>query len=215
MVIAVHNLVLLKLPFRATYLNTDLDCDYSLATDEGDNLSISQIITNILEFIGHVSRKPSGMRLLVDDVNDQPTELFRQVIDLAFFYAQITVEDEARWSSDVNAFVADEDEEIPASTLRTATLDLVNAFVNRFSAATIQSIKRLLEEIISGVKRLQAEGAIDWWKGCEACLAHLTNVAEELCNHEGKAKEAQQTSSFDVASAFQEVALPFLHRPGM
>lgn len=209
---SVRVLTVLTTAFRARYLNDNLDCEFALETEDGASMTLPAIASNIFLFIASGARRASAKAAFVDESGQQPSELFTQLIYLAFFYSRITTEDEETWSTDVNAFVADEDEEIPAATVRTASLDLVNAFAVSHKQITLSTLPTAIGRSLQEVETIRSEGQEDWWKPVESCLVQLASLAEEL--EETYFASASQTPDFSLEVVFQRLVVSYLDRAG-
>jgi hypothetical protein len=210
---AARHITILAAPFRSSSLNDDLEDTFSIEDEDGTTLTLPMVLSNILLFILDASRKGPGKAALVNKTTNEPTEILTQIIYLAIYLGQITTEDEERWTSDMGAFVEDEDEDMPASSLRTASLDLVFSLLTSFPHATIRALTAAVSRIIQESDKLQSEGQQDWWKGYESCLDHLSHAAEELSEHVAEAQSKGQPSQFDLEKAFETLVAPFLSRP--
>ena len=215
---AVRHLDLLAVGSRSTYLNDDLGGDPSVNVDDGDpdadGHSITRVVSHLFHYIASASRKSAGKGVLLDKLSTRPTQLFERIVYRAFYYSQITIDDEERWTGEANAFVSDEDEEIPAATTRTAALDLVSILYNTFGLPMIHALPSAMEQMVAEASRLQVEGASDWWKGYEACLVHIAGIAEELGDEIENSKIQDREPSFDLGMVFQILVLPFFSRSG-
>ena len=211
---AARHITILATPFRSSSLNDDLEDGFSLEVEDDASLTLPVVLSNIILFIADASRRGTGKTALVNKATEGPTDLLLQTVYLAVYYGQIPQEDEERWTSDINAFVEDEDEEMPASTLRTASLDLVHSFMNTFPTATIHALRSAVDRITSEADNLRNENQQDWWKGYESALEHLSSAAEELNEHVEEYKEKQQQPLFDLEKSFERLVAPFLSRPG-
>lgn len=205
--VAIEQLTLLAPAFRTGYLNDAPEAIVDIDADSREAVTIPRFAASVLEFVASCSRRTSGKPALVDQAG-APSDLLLQSTYLAIFYAQIPTEDEDRWTSDVNAFVADEDEEIPAATLRTAALDLVGGFFTSFRRASTGALQVACQRAANEAASLQSQGQDDWWKSYEACLAHLSSAAEEIAGGDAG------TSSFDLSWAFDQLVGPFMEREG-
>lgn len=211
---AARHLTTLAPPFRASALNDVLENDFSLDTEDNTSLSLTMVLSTIMLFIADASRRGPGKAALVSKGTDEPTEILQQLVYLAIYYGQIPTVDEERWTSDVNTFVEDEDDEMPASTLRTATLDLVNSFLNSFTKPTIRALVIGVDRKAQESDKLRSDNQADWWKGYESALEHLSSVAEELSDHVQAAREKNEQPLFDIEKTFECFVGPFLSRPG-
>jgi hypothetical protein len=62
--------------------------------DEPDiDVSLTRLLSIILEFLSNLSRKKAAKGLLVDSTTSQPTESLKKIIQAALFYSQMTTED--------------------------------------------------------------------------------------------------------------------------
>lgn len=211
---AARHITILAAPFRSTALNDDLEDNFSLDVEDDTSLTLPIVLSNIILFIADASRRGTGKSSLVDKGKEQPTDLLQQIVYLAVYYAQITQEDEERWTNDLNAFVEDEDEDMPASTLRTASLDLVQSFFNSLSKATIRALVNAVDRIIQESDELRAGSQQDWWKGYESALEHFSSAGEELIEHVQECRDHQQQPLFDLERSFDRLVAPFLSSPG-
>lgn len=200
--------------FRDNCLNDDLDGDFPTESEDGESLTIPQYTSNVFEFIASAARKTSGRSVLVQGGSTQASDVFAQITYLALYYAQITSEDEERWHSDMEAYVADEDEDIPAATVRTAALDLMAGFCNSSqAAAALETVMPAMSRLMEEADRLQSEGQSDWWKGYESCLTLLCSISDELGEHFEQSATAG-SSSLNIETLFNRLVVPFLPRSG-
>lgn len=211
---AVRLLTSLTVPFRATHLNDELDSDFSLDAEDSSPLSLPVIASNIFLFITSASKRASARAAFIQPEGKQPTDLFRQLIYLAFFFARVTSEDAETWSTDVNAFVADEDDELPAATVRTASLDLVSAFAMSHKQATLSVLPQAVQKSVQEAERMQAEARADWWKAVESSLVHLASLADDLEDTDFTAATGGLDDHFNLQAVFQKLVVPYLERLG-
>lgn len=202
-------------PFRSSALNDDLEENFDLQSEDDTSLTLPLVLSTILLFIAAASRRAPGKAALVDKNTDAPTEILQQIVYLAIYYGQIPFEDQERWTNDVNAFVEDEDDEMPASTLRTATLDLITSFFNSFSKPTSLALKLAANRVAQESDKLRSDNQSDWWKGYESALEHLSSAAGELTDQVETARGQGEQPIFDIENAFERFVGPFLSRPGM
>lgn len=207
-------MTILAQPFRAACLNDNLEETFDLSSDDGVNLTLPVVLSNIMLYIANASRKTSGRSALVNKTSNEPSEILQQIVYLAVYLGQISTEDEERWTSDMNAFVSDEDDEMPSSTLRTSSLDLVNSFFNSFAEPTVRTLTSAVDRITQESSKLQSEEQEDWWKGYESALNHLASAAEELTEHTKDSSDKSRPQFFDLEKAFGSLVMPFLSRPG-
>jgi hypothetical protein len=152
-------------------------------SDEPDvDVSLTRLLSIILEFLSNLSRKRAAKGLLVDSETGQETESLKKIVQAALFYGQMTIEDvscplvdlslsvllmsngvkEETWASDPNAFVEDEDEENPAFNLRIATQDLVSNLVDAFGPPAIESLWTAFQTRVAESDQLRASHQADW-----------------------------------------------------
>lgn len=200
--------------FRSQCLEDDAEPTFSLDNEEGISLSISQYASSIFDFVGNASRKKSGAAALLNKAEGQVTDLTREAIYLAFYYAQIPSEDEERWQEDMNAFVADEDDEIPAATLRTACLDFVNGLANSFETPVLAALHTAESRMLAEAEKQRQHGAVGWWKEIECCLTQIAGLAEEVTEQTEQARASSSRPAYDIEQVFGSLVVPYLAASG-
>lgn len=148
---------------------------------------------------------PSMRHLLVDGGvggEGQPTEAFRELLRLMRTYAQVTQDDEATWATDMDAFVAEDDVENMAVTLRTTTMDLMDQLLDLYPLPTLRELREQVEAL-----SVSTSESSSWWKPVEAQLMLLGQ------SHEAVEDILMEHGGPDVVSmqrVFEKLVLPFL-----
>ena len=103
----------------------------------------------LLAFFGDAARAPFMRAFLVHGGvggAGTATPALHTLVRSAQFLAQITLDDAAAWADDADAFVAEDDEENMALTLRTAAMDLADALINEFPGPALAAFGAALAQ---------------------------------------------------------------------
>ncbi|EST06744.1 Importin-beta, N-terminal domain protein [Kalmanozyma brasiliensis GHG001] len=208
---SIANLVSLLPAFRQLYLSNSSDLD-APTTEEGDDdvsSDIPSLACSILDFINEASRGDRCRELFVSGGTGgqgSETDLLQQLIGLLLVYIDMTVEDEDNWANDANAFIADEDDETLAYSLRIAAADLLGMLIEDFPMPALRSIGQQFQHLVQQANNDKAKGDEDWWKVHEGVLTAIGNNAEaisEIVETQSAAKQALY-----LESIFSTIVLP-------
>lgn len=148
----------------------------------------------------------SAMRALLVDGgaggNGQATTACRALLEQMRWYAQVTAEDEAVWESDADAFVAEDDEENVAATLRTSAIDLTEQLLDLFPLPVLRVLREQLDALAAAPR---TSGT--WWKPIEAQLLLLGASHESV---EDVLTTREDASLLSLERVFEQLVLPFL-----
>lgn len=147
----------------------------------------------VLAFFGDTVRAPFMRAFLVHGGvggSGDATPALAALARMAQTYAQMTRDDEAAWSEDADAFVAEDDEENMAVTLRTAAMDLTDALLNEYPPPTLQALGAAL-------------AAPGEWRQTEALLLLLGAVHESIEEIDGAGALVQDTLALCAAGTSQ------------
>lgn len=203
--------------YRSACLNDEADTDFNISSDDGQDLSLSRFLGTIIEFLASTSRKALGRHILVStsaDGTNQSTAILQNMTRLAIFYGQLTSDDEDKWLTDVGAFVADEDEELPAATLRAACLDLMSgifvSFPDVMSTILLQSVAQEAQASYASAT------APDSWRSLESALTQLGSASEEVLAQLEQANTSATASNLasELGRIFDIAVTPNLVRTG-
>ena len=106
--------------FTTFYLTNSSEPPPTSPDDPDMQVSLSQLGCPLLNFISQVIRVRKAKELL-----EQPGAL-EQLLRVVLAWVEMTEEDEENWTSNINLFLADEDDNTDTYTLRVAGLDLIS-----------------------------------------------------------------------------------------
>ena len=163
---------------------------------------VSGMALSALSFVTEALRAPVDRSL--GELAADPRDAALRVLRAACVYAQITREDEEEWDADPDAFVAEDDEENVAVTLRTVSTDLCEHLLEGAPHAAVAAAARLADE----TPRDAGAGSA-WWKRGEALLLLLGACHETL---EGALDELEEDGGapLSVRGLFAALVLPLL-----
>lgn len=115
----------LALPvYHHAYLSSTADFDIPVTEDEDASSVPSDLpgfVVTVFEFLAGAVRLKAAKKLYI--ANKQPTELLQLSIESVMAYGQMTTDEEDDFATNPNAFVADEDDEAAAYSVRAAAND--------------------------------------------------------------------------------------------
>ncbi|KAN0060291.1 hypothetical protein ACQY0O_007620 [Thecaphora frezii] len=210
--LSLSNLASLLPVFSRIYLSASSDVT-TPASEEGDDdvaTDIPALACSILDFIAEASRGDRCRSVFVaggSGGQGEETEALSQLIALLLVYVDMTSEDEDNWANDANAFIADEDDETLAYSLRIATADLLGTLIEDYPAPALRCLGYEAEARVQQGNESKARGEEEWWKAPEGVLAAIGNNADGVT----EILDAQSGSgqpSLDIESLFTRVVLP-------
>ncbi|CBQ68248.1 related to KAP114-Member of the karyopherin-beta family, nuclear import [Sporisorium reilianum SRZ2] len=208
---SISNLVSLLPAFKQLYLSSTSDLD-TPTSEEGDDdvaCDIPSLACSILDFITEASRGDRCRDLFVQGGTGgqgHETQVLQQLVGLLLVYIDMTVDDEDNWANDANAFIADEDDETLAYSLRIAAADLLGMLIEDFPVPALRSLGQQVHQLVQQANTDKANGDADWWKVPEGVLAAIGNNAEaisEIVETQSAGKQA-----LDLESIFNTIVLP-------
>ncbi|PWN46726.1 ARM repeat-containing protein [Violaceomyces palustris] len=215
--LALANLTSLLPAFHQIYLSSSTS-DSSLPTptpaEEGDSdvaTDIPSLACSILDFIAEASRNDRCRDLFLQGGTGgegTETEAFSHLIKLMLVYVDMTLEDEENWANDANAFVADEDDDTMAYSLRIATADLLGTVIDQYPSPALRCLGIRLAERVRQGEEAKANGDQDWWKAHEGCLAAVGNNSEAISEILELENQARPEASLNIETIFTELVLP-------
>ncbi|SAM58032.1 related to KAP114-Member of the karyopherin-beta family, nuclear import [Ustilago bromivora] len=208
---SIANLVSLLPPLRQLYLSNSSELD-APSSEEGDDdvaCDIPTLACYIFDFINEASRGDRCRDLFISGGTGgrgQETDLLRQLISLLLVYIDMTVEDEENWATDANAFIADEDDETFAYSLRIAAADLLGMLIEDFPIPALRSIGQQFHQLVQQANNDKVNGDQDWWKVHEGVLTAVGSNADAISEITETQPEAKQ--ALDLERIFATVVLP-------
>ncbi|KAF8336339.1 ARM repeat-containing protein [Cantharellus anzutake] len=147
------------------------------ADDPDQMVALPVLASSIFEFLGLAARS----RVLQSYFLDRDEAHLERCVRLVPLWAQMTEDDRQTWSSDSNAFIAEQDDDAPLMTLRTATIDFLQVnLLDAFSTSTVRKLQETTAGIVEQSSQARQEGNADWWKPLEAALAVLGAESDAL-----------------------------------
>ncbi|GAC99603.1 hypothetical protein PHSY_007206 [Pseudozyma hubeiensis SY62] len=208
---SISNLVSLLPPFKQLYLSSASAID-TPTSDEGDedvSCDIPTLACSILDFINEASRGDRCRDLFLHGGTGgqgSETEVLQQLVGLLLVYIDMTVDDEDNWANDANAFIADEDDETLAYSLRIAAADLLGMLIEDFPVPALRAIGQQQQHLIAQARIERADGNEDWWKAHEGVLTAIGNNADAIS--EIVETQAEGKQALDLENVFSAVVLP-------
>ncbi|KAF7307222.1 ARM repeat-containing protein [Mycena indigotica] len=142
-------------------------------SSENEPIELPQLICPIFDFTGAITR---GGRCKEWFENGNLAPLISSV----FNFLQITQEDEETWATNPNAFVAQEDDETQAYSVRVAGFDLLSSLIDQTRTHTAAAFQSTIQVIINASQQAREAGSDNWWKPLEAGLAAIGSQAEAV-----------------------------------
>ncbi|GAA5921433.1 hypothetical protein JCM3775_003046 [Rhodotorula graminis] len=188
--------------------------DFTLPTsqtgEEDSDISsdLGTFVSTVVDFLAQAVRRKAVRSLFVE--GPRPTPALVDMLAKAIEFAKMTTDDEDSWATDPNAFVADEDDEMMSYNVRSASLDLVQSFVETLSGPSLVALQSAFQAVASSADQLRAQGDEDWWKGYESALAVVGAISEDLIEHVQEASEEGRAPDFALEGVFQGVVMTYL-----
>ncbi|KPV76594.1 uncharacterized protein RHOBADRAFT_52581 [Rhodotorula graminis WP1] len=188
--------------------------DFTLPTsqtgEEDSDISsdLGTFVSTVVDFLAQAVRRKAVRSLFIE--GPRPTPALVDMLAKAIEFAKMTTDDEDSWATDPNAFVADEDDEMMSYNVRSASLDLVQSFVETLSGPSLVALQSAFQAVASSADRLRAQGDEDWWKGYESALAVVGAISEDLIEHVQEASEEGRAPDFALEGVFQGVVMTYL-----
>lgn len=134
-----------------------------------------------------------------------------RLLRLLGVYSQMTVEDEDEWENDAEAFVAEDDEENLAVTLRTVTTDLFEHVLGSTAEIALPLLANLAQQTKNDADARSELGDPAWWKGVESYLLLLgashSSVQDSLLMD---GDDDDDSAPLKITDIFKMLVLPYL-----
>ncbi|KAF5352862.1 hypothetical protein D9756_006082 [Leucocoprinus leucothites] len=175
------------------------------STSEDETIDLAQLISPVIDFVSGVTRHGKTKEWLEANL--------QQIVAVIFNYAQITQDDEENWANNANAFVAQEDDETQAYSIRVAGFDLLSVLVERLPAQTTRGFSAAIHQIIQSSQQLRDSGNNDWWRPLEAAFAALGSQAEPVLDCVQDEQESGREKPIDIERLLTNVIPSILGLP--
>ncbi|PPQ86958.1 hypothetical protein CVT25_009780 [Psilocybe cyanescens] len=174
---------------------------------EDDPIELPQLLCPIIDFLAAVIRGGKGRDWVVD-------ENIAAIVSSVFAFVQMTDEDVETWTNNANDFVAQEEDETQAYSVRVAGFDLLGSLIERTPLQTTKSIQLSLEHVIRTSEQAHNTGDNDWWRPLEAALAAVGSQAESVLDCIEDEQESGHPRPIDVDYLLANVIPPVLGQSG-
>ncbi|KAH9486456.1 Importin-9 [Psilocybe cubensis] len=175
-------------------------------SSEDEPIELPQLLCPIIDFLAAVIRGGKGKDWIVD-------ENVAAVVSSVFAFVQMTDDDVETWTNNANDFVAQEEDETQAYSVRVAGFDLLGALIERTALQTTKSIQLSLEQVIRTSEQAHNSGDSDWWRPLEAALAAVGSQAESVLDCIEDEQESGNPKPIDIDYLLANVIPPVLSQP--
>ncbi|KIY50482.1 ARM repeat-containing protein [Fistulina hepatica ATCC 64428] len=205
---ALHHLHVVYPAFVKYYLSAT---EATPTTSEDNTIELPQLICPIFDFVSSIARGGKAREWFTDD---NSLALATAICN----FSQMSDDDEETWTSNANAFVAQEGDETQAYSVRIAGFDLLGTLVERSPARTAATCDAMIRQIIQSSNQAKENGVDDWWRPLEASLAAIGSQADTILECIEDEQDAGRVRPVDIESLLTNVIpnilrlseLPFL-----
>ncbi|KAF8167572.1 armadillo-type protein [Crassisporium funariophilum] len=161
------------------------------SSSEGEPIELPELLCPIIDFLSSVTRGSKGREWLGHD-NLVP------LISSIFNYVQMTDDDVDTWANNANAFVAQEEDETQAYSVRVAGFDLLGSLIDKSPVHTTASFQVTLEQVMHVSEQARSAGNPDWWRPLEAALAAIGSQAESVLDCIEDEQDSGRSKPIDI-----------------
>ncbi|KAI9315923.1 armadillo-type protein [Dichotomocladium elegans] len=176
---------------------------------DSNEIGFLQLLYVLFEFIEATCTKKAVRHLFVN--NGAPTPFFEQVLYVVIVYLQITQEQVETWLSNVNQYVADEDDYTFSFTARVAGWDLLAVLQETFPDPYAAALWAATQRHFTESNNARVAGDANWWKIQEACLCAMGRSADDMMQ---AIKDGSRNLRFDIKSLFDHVIIDSIRATG-
>ncbi|KZP10073.1 ARM repeat-containing protein, partial [Athelia psychrophila] len=169
-------------------------------SSEDEFIGLPHLICPIIDFMSSATRGGRAKEWF-DSGNLQA------LVHSLFRYVQMTEEDEETWAVNANAFVAQEEDETQAYSVRVAGFDLLGVLVERWSTPTCVTLQATIQQIIATSGEARNAGVSDWhvWRSLEAGLAAMGSQAEAILDCVEEEEDSERAKPIDIEYLLSDV----------
>ncbi|KAG8847467.1 hypothetical protein FRB96_001608 [Tulasnella sp. 330] len=176
MAIALSHLEQLLPTFHTFYLQSDATPTPGTTEDPSEVDLLTRLTSSILEFLATASRTNSGKAWLSSNDGQQALpSLIRHIVA----WAQMTNDEEEQWATDVNAFIADDNNE-ESWTIRDTGCDLMEVLIERIPGTAGPALPAITLQLAREAMHGRTSSMANWWKPLEAALAICGSAARHV-----------------------------------
>ncbi|KAG5378925.1 hypothetical protein IGI04_026767 [Brassica rapa subsp. trilocularis] len=173
---------------------------------DGEEKSLDTFVIQLFEFLSTIVSSRRLAKVLASNV--------RELVYQTVAFLQVTEQQVHTWSTDVNQFVADEDE--GSFSCRISGILLLEEVVNTFGREGINAVIDAAGKRFHESQNEKIAGSSSWWRIREAALYALASLADQLVDaedlgtdHTNLAKFIEQLIMEDTGTGYHEC--PFLY----
>ncbi|KAG8887813.1 hypothetical protein FRB98_008995 [Tulasnella sp. 332] len=205
MAIALSHLEQLLPTFHTFYLQSDATPTPGTTEDPSEVDLLTRLTSSILEFLATASRTNSGKAWLSSNDGQQALpSLIRHIVA----WAQMTNDEEEQWATDVNAFIADDNNE-ESWTIRDTGCDLMEVLIERIPGTAGPALPAITLQLAREAMHGRTSSMANWWKPLEAALAICGSAARHVPS-EGAEPAARDIGSLLTDEIPALLNVPFL-----
>ncbi|EKM84237.1 hypothetical protein AGABI1DRAFT_52094 [Agaricus bisporus var. burnettii JB137-S8] len=134
-------------------------------SEDDDTIDLAQLVCPILDFVSETVRHGKSKAWLESNL--------QQLVLAVFNY-------EETWAVDANAFVAQENDESQAYSMRMVGFDLLSVLVERLPGPATRAFSSVTNQVIQSSSQARESGNGQWWRPLEAALAAVGSQAEAV-----------------------------------
>ncbi|CAA7265862.1 unnamed protein product [Cyclocybe aegerita] len=198
--VSINHLRALYSTFTSYYLNGS---ESAPNTSEDEPIELPQLVCPIIDLLAAVIRSGKAHNWLSD------ANIF-SLVSSVFAYIQMSEEDAETWASNANAFVAQEEDETQAYSVRVAGFDLLSCLMERAPAQTTASFQSSITQVVVASEQTRNAGDPEWWRPLEAGLAAIGSQAESVLDCIEDEQESGRQKPIDIDSLLSNVIPPIL-----
>ncbi|KAJ7292991.1 armadillo-type protein [Mycena rebaudengoi] len=192
---SLNHLLSLYGTFSQCYLSS---ADSIPRSSENEPIELPQLICPIIDFMGTVTRGGKARGWFSE-------QNLSALISSVFAFLQMTNDDEETWATNANAFVAQEEDETQAYSVRVAGFDLLACLIDQTRAQTAVAFQSAIREIISSTQQARESGRRDWWRPLEAALAAIGSQAEAVQDCVEDEQDAGRPKPIDIEFLLSDI----------
>ncbi|KAF8899297.1 armadillo-type protein [Infundibulicybe gibba] len=167
-------------------------------SSEDESIELPQLICPITDFVAAVTRGGKAKDWF-------ETENLTNLILAVFNFVQMTNEDEDTWTTNANAFVAQEEDETLTYSIRVAGFDLLGCLVDRTPAQTVTQFQSTIQHVVQSSQQSRDSGNNDWWRPLEAALAAIGSQAEAIMDCIEDEQDSGRAKPIDIEHLLSDV----------
>ncbi|EPQ60043.1 ARM repeat-containing protein [Gloeophyllum trabeum ATCC 11539] len=192
---SLYHLQALLPTFTQYYLSPD---NSAPRTSEDEPIDLAQLVCPLLDFVNNVTR---GGKAKSWYEQGHLAELVR----LMFDWMQMTSDDEESWSSNANAFVAQEEDETQVYGVRVAGFEVLATLLDRMPIQTTATFQSVVQQVVTDSRQAKELGNRDWWRPLEAALAAVGSQAESVADCIEDEVASERPKPIDIEALLTDV----------